>query len=217
VNFEQLDVEFATERTDEIGSLARLLDAMVQRLRASVTQLRAAERRATIGDLARQVNHDVRNGLLPIRNVIGHLSEVAREAPGDLANVYAEREATLQGGITYLENLAGSYARLSPRADRKLCDLNMIVRSVVGNAGDKGSVRLQLDLGDGLPRVPADPVALRRILENLTINAVESLEGHAGAVTVKTSLTNAGAERRVLLLWPIPARNRRIIARAHLR
>ena len=199
VNLEQLDVEFATERTDEIGSLARLLDAMVQRLRASVTQWRAAERRATIGDLARQVNHDVRNGLLPIRNVIGHLSEVAHVSPKDLADVFVQREATLQTGIAYLENLAGNYARLSPRTERKPCDLNSVVRGMVGKAGDTGTLRLELELTDNLPRVHADPVALRRIVENLTINALESLENRGGTVTLKTNVINAGAERRVLL------------------
>ena len=200
VNLEQLDVEFATERTDEIGSLARLLDAMVQRLRASVTQLRSAERRATIGDLARQVNHDVRNGLLPIRNVIGHLSEVAHESPNELAGVFVEREATLQGGIGYLENLAGNYARLSPRIERKPCDLNLLVKNVVRDADVKDGVRVQLELSDALPRVVADPVALRRIIENLTINAIESLEKRGGTVTVKTILTTVGQERRVALI-----------------
>jgi signal transduction histidine kinase len=131
--------------------------------------------------------------------VIGHLSEVAHQSPDELAGVFVEREATLQTGITYLENLAGNYARLTPRTDRKPCDVNAIVRNVVRDAGVKDGVRLQLELGEALPRVPADPVALRRIIENLTINAVESLENRNGTVSVKTNLITARAEQRVLL------------------
>jgi HAMP domain-containing protein len=40
VDLERLDTSFATRRTDEIGTLARLLDAMVERLRAGAAQLR---------------------------------------------------------------------------------------------------------------------------------------------------------------------------------
>jgi HAMP domain-containing protein len=83
LDLDALDVDFSTRRTDEIGKLSRLLGAMTDRMRGSVARLRDAERRATVGDLARQVNHDVRNGLTPIRNVVRHLSEVAKESPGE--------------------------------------------------------------------------------------------------------------------------------------
>jgi len=196
VNLDRMDVGFAVERDDEIGALSRMLDAMMQRLRVSANRLRAAERRATVGDMARQVNHDIRNGLLPIRNVIRHLSEVAREAPAELSNVFVEREGTLQGGIAYLENLAGNYARLSPKIERRPCDLNSIVRAALRDA-DSGRVRLHLH--DAAPRVAGDPVALRRIIENLTVNALESLPNGNGSVTVSTTVTGNDRGENVVL------------------
>ena len=38
------------------------------------------------------------------------------------------------------------------------------------------------------PRVVGDPIALRRILENLTANAVDSLESKPGRVTISTEV-----------------------------
>jgi signal transduction histidine kinase len=197
VHLDRFDVGFATKREDEIGSLSRLLDTMVQRLRKSANELRAAERRATVGDMARQVNHDIRNGLLPIRNVITHLTEVARSEPGELRNVFVDRESTLQGGIGYLESLATNYARLSPRTERRACDVNAVIRAVLRDASPSERTRVQLDLSDAVPRVSADPVALRRIIENLTVNAMESLENGAGAVMVKTEASASDGGRRV--------------------
>ena len=81
LDLDRLDQDFSSERRDEIGSLSRLLDAMTGRLRTSAARLRDAERRATVGDVARQVNHDIKNGLAPIRHVLRHLSEVARDEP----------------------------------------------------------------------------------------------------------------------------------------
>lgn len=186
LDLDRLDVDFRSRRRDEVGSLARLMAAMVDRLRAGAAQLRQAERRATVGDMARQVNHDIRNGLLPIRNVIRHLTDVARENPAELAPVFAERQATLDGAVAYLESLATTYARLSPRADRRPTDVNGVVRAVVRGASVPAGATLREALDPSLPRVAADPVPLRRVLENLVVNALESLEG-GGSVTVATS------------------------------
>jgi signal transduction histidine kinase len=190
VNLDDLDVALWTQRTDEIGTLSLMLDTMVHRLRSGAHELRAAERRAVVGDLARQVNHDIRNGLLPIRNVIRHLSEVAHTTPNELAPVFSDRESTLQGGISYLESLAANYARLTPRTERQRCDLNAVVRTVLEHATTAGDERIRMQLSASAPRVSADPVALRRVIENLVVNALESLERGTGKVTVQTAATD---------------------------
>ncbi|MEX2283768.1 MAG: ATP-binding protein [Gemmatimonadota bacterium] len=200
INLDRLDVEFTTDREDEVGALSRMMAAMIGRLRSGAQQLRAAERRATVGDLARQVNHDLRNGLLPIRNVIRHLSEVARESPQELGSVFVEREGTLQGGIGYLESLATNYARLSPPADRQSCDLNAIIRTVLRDAPVNERARVQLELSPDAPRVSADPISLRRIIENLGVNAIESLENGTGVVRVNTSVSGPTSQRRVTIV-----------------
>lgn len=190
---------FATTRRDEVGTLSRMLDAMVQRLRAGAAALRDAERRATVGDMARQVNHDIRNGLLPIRNVVRHLSEVAQTEPAGLAAVFAERESTLRGGIGYLESLAGNYARLTPPTERQACDVNAVVREIVQSVDAGDGARMQLALDGTAPRVLADPVALRRVIENLVVNAVESLDGRGGDVVATTRAEGAGEGRRIAI------------------
>jgi two-component system, NtrC family, nitrogen regulation sensor histidine kinase NtrY len=144
--------------------------------------MREMERRAAIGDLARQVNHDVKNGLAPLRNVFRHLVQVAREEPEQLPQVFTERQGTVESSINYLETLAANYAKLSPQSDRKATDVNAVVRDTV--AGSGGGVKTQL--ADGLPSVSADALVLRRIIENLMNNALDSLDGKNGAVMVKT-------------------------------
>src|SRR5205814_533198 len=86
IDMERLDVAFESDRDDEIGALSRLLGAMMERLRAGAARLREAERRIAVGDLARQVNHDIKNGLIPIRNVFRHLLEAERAGPDRLAH-----------------------------------------------------------------------------------------------------------------------------------
>lgn len=183
IDLDRLDQDFTSDRDDEIGALSRLLGAMTARLRAGAVRLREMERRAAMGDLARQVNHDIKNGLIPIRNVLRHLDQTAREHPERLGEVFQERRGTLESSAAHLETLARNYARLTPAASPEPCDVNALIADVVGGAGE----RVHLSLSDGLPLVAADRLRLRRVIENLVGNAVESLGGaDQGGVSVAT-------------------------------
>jgi signal transduction histidine kinase len=143
------------------------------------------EARIAIGDIARQVTHDIKNGLAPLRNVFRHLIQVARDKPAELPQVFAERQGTVESSINYLETLAANYAKLSPQSERKATDVNTVVRETIGASS---SVRTKL--ADGLPPVSADALVLRRVIENLVSNAVDSLEGKNGTVMVTTERGN---------------------------
>ncbi len=181
LDLDRLDQRFSTGRDDELGALERTLDALTGRLRTSVARLRDAERAAATGDLARQVNHDIKNGLAPIRNVLRHLAQVAEREPAALAAVFTERRETLDSSVAYLDALARNYARLSPALHRGPTDLRAIVLDV---AQGVTAARVETHLDERLPHVPADEVVLRRIVDNLVSNAVDALEGKPGVVTI---------------------------------
>jgi two-component system nitrogen regulation sensor histidine kinase NtrY len=155
--------------------------------------VREAERRATIGDLARQINHDIKNGLIPLRNVMRHLEQVQREEPSALPSVFAERRQTVDSSIAYLETLVTSYQRLTPNPNRHDCDLNALITAVVRAQGHD-QVEFTMHLKANLPPVMGDPIALRRILENLTANAVESLQSKPGRISVSTEVVRRDEE-----------------------
>ena len=195
VDMDRLDVAFDSDRPDEIGALSRLLGAMTERLRAGAARLREAERRLAMGDLARQVNHDVKNGLIPIRNVFRHFAQAAGEGPDQLAVAFRDRQATVESSIAYLETLASNYARLYLQPARESCDVNAVVRETVKRIGETGQADLRLELGEALPPVRTDPLVLRRILENLIGNAVDSLAARAGNVTISTGANGTAGVR----------------------
>ena len=197
LDLDRLDVEFDAG-TDEVGTLSRLLGDLAARLRTSTARVREAERRATVGDLARQINHDIKNGLIPLRNVMRHLAQVERDDPAALPSVFSERRQTVDSSIAYLETLATSYQRLSPPLDRRDCDLNALITDVVRAAQAHEHVEFATDLTAHVPRVVGDPIAFRRILENLTANAVDSLQSKPGRITVSTDLVKREGEVPVI-------------------
>ncbi len=199
VDLDRLDINFQSNRKDEIGALSRLLGSMTDRLRKSAVLIKDAERRAAVGELARQVNHDIKNGLTPLRNVIRHLGQLSASNPQEMAGVFEERKETLESSLDYLQTLAANYARLTPQIVRTNCDLNAIVRVLVKDARALSKGRLQVRLAPGA-EVRADSLALRRILENLLDNALDSLEDANGVVIVSTEQVAIQDEAKIRLV-----------------
>jgi len=206
LDLQRLDVGFPTGRRDEVGVLARGLQALTDRLRAGTVRLRVSERRASLGEVARQVNHDVRNGLTPLRHVVRHLAEVAEREPGRLPEVFRERRESLEGGLGYLETLATRYARLSTRTEPRPTDAGSLAERVAADAGPGGTgggaagartaaVEVRAETEPDLPPVLADPVALRRVLENLARNGIESLGVAGGTVWIRARRGRPGRIR----------------------
>jgi len=167
----------------------------VARLRSDAARLRDVERRATLGDLARQVNHDIRNGLTPIRNVFRHLAQVAERDPASLPAVFGERRATVESGVAYLERLAGNYARLHPELDLRDCDFAALVREVADTVAPGGGI---IEVAAAAPvAARTDPLLARRILENLTRNAVDAAAPTGGRVRLAAEPLPSGARLTV--------------------
>ena len=185
VHLGRLDVAFTRGGARELDRLGFFLNGMLGRIREGLARVRDAEKRATLGELARQVNHDVRNGLIPIRNVMRHLEEAHRTGSGALAETYEARAATVTESLDYLGELADQYRAVAVHGARERSDLRAIAHSVVeAGAGAEHGVRLVPKLGTEPAWVEMDGVSLRRVIENLMANAVAAAGKTNGEVRI---------------------------------
>ena len=185
VHLGRLDVTFTRGGARELDRLGFFLNGMLGRIREGLARVRDAEKRATLGELARQVNHDVRNGLIPIRNVMRHLNEAHRTGAGALAETYEARAATVTESIDYLDELADQYQAVAVHGARERSDLRAVAHSVVeAGAGAEDGVRLVPALGTEPAWVEMDSVSLRRVIENLVANAVAAAGKTNGEVRI---------------------------------
>lgn len=185
VHLGRLDTTFGRGGARELDRLAVFLNGMLQRIREGIARVRDAEKRATLGELARQVNHDVRNGLVPIRNVVNHLAEARRSGPQDLAGAFDARAPTLDASLDYLGGLADQYRAVAVHGARDRSELRAVARSVVeANQARPTGVRVTHDLGRDPAWVEMDALSLRRVVENIVANAVAAVGEGGGEVRV---------------------------------
>ena len=193
VHLGRLDERFGRGGGRELDRLGFFLDGMMQRIRDGVTRVREAEKRATLGELARQVNHDVRNGLVPIRNVMNHLADAHRDGPEELAGAFAARSPTVEASLDYLGDLADQYRAVAVHGARECTDLRAVVLAVVeANRALAPEVRVAFDPGGDPAWVEMDAVSLRRVVENLVGNAVAAVRESGGSVRVALESTEYG-------------------------
>lgn len=145
------------------------------RMREMSTELRLgrvraleAERATALRESARQVAHELKNPLTPIRFAIARLR---REAPDSLS----ETIDVLEAESRRLEVMARSFAQFGrlPEGPRAPVDLGELVRSVARSAVPMDR-ELSIDVGDDVPMVPGHVDALGRALTNVLLNAVDA-------------------------------------------
>jgi two-component system, NtrC family, sensor kinase len=170
---------------DEIGDLAAAFDQMAAALDERERRLVASERLATVGRIAAQITHEVRNPL----SSIALNAELLEEELGAAANPEAQRLLRAIGAeVDRLTEITEEYLRFArmPRGKLEPEDLAQIARGVVdfmaGELGRRG-VELRVDLGAAPALV--DENQLRQALVNLLRNALEATPA-GGLVRVRT-------------------------------
>jgi two-component system, NtrC family, sensor kinase len=161
---------------DEIGDLAREFDAMADAIQEREHKLIRSERLATVGRMAAQIAHEVRNPL----SSIGLNAELLGDELGAEADEARRMVASIIGEVDRLTEITETYLRFTrlPRPKLEREDLGVLVGSVVALARSEiaqEGIALAVDIAPDLPEIPADEAQLRQALLNLVRNAREAL------------------------------------------
>ena len=165
-----------------------------------VDRLMRQERLATLGELAAQLAHEIRNPLLAIGATIQAL---ARDPVGDPET--RELLETVGGEVTRLDMLLRDYLSMAARHNASMVrvDLGALageVLAILRHAPRADGRTLVCEVPGDLA-VRADPDGLRHVLFNLLSNALEATPS-GGSVTVRGSATDTEVVLDVLDTGP---------------
>jgi two-component system nitrogen regulation sensor histidine kinase NtrY len=154
-----------------------------------LTELIRAQKLATWTEAARQVAHEIKNPLTPIRLAAERLRARAREAadPAGLGELVESSVGTIVREVGNMQQLVDEFSRFAriPGPQLAATDLAKLIEEVVALYVDlKPGVEVSATVAPGLADVWIDPEQIRRVLINLLDNAVEATEA-PGAVAVR--------------------------------
>lgn len=163
-------------RDDEIGHLVDKYNIMVDELNASVQQLARSEREGAWQRMARQIAHEIKNPLTPMKLSIQHLARTKIASPERFEAYFDKTSNTLIEQIDNLSNIATSFATFAKISDGTpaIFELNERLENVItlfkqsGNnihfEGSKVSLYIHIDKDHFI-----------QIFNNLIKNALQSV------------------------------------------
>ena len=200
------------ETLDEVGELVESFNAMQAALVESRRQLAEQEREMAWSTMARQVAHEIKNPLMPMKLSVQHLQRTfhrpGEEAPPEDVRFAGQFERTtgmLIDQIETLDRIASDFSRFArmPMRAPETFDLSDVAREAAalfeGPLAESGRAALDLDLSPEPLPVVADRDELRRVLVNLLTNALQAMpeRERPGRIALRTRLAEGFAEATV--------------------
>ena len=179
------------DQDDEISSLVRAYNLMVHDLSDSTRQLAQAERDKAWSAMARQVAHEIKNPLTPIKLKLQMLIRMKQSGNPAWEDKFDEVSAAVLEHIDILADTAtefSTFARLYSEEPVRI-DLDALVREEVQMFDARDDVSLTYYGLEGA-EVSGPKPQLTRVLVNLITNAIQALEGRKDGKVV-VSLRNS--------------------------
>jgi two-component system, NtrC family, nitrogen regulation sensor histidine kinase NtrY len=171
----------------EFEVLRRGMRDMAGELELGRSRALEAERASALRESARQVAHELKNPLTPIRFAVERLR---REAPAELA----ETVDVLSTESQRLERLARNFAQFGrlPEGPRAEVDVGELAR-YTARATIPPDLEAHVDVAPDVPMIHAHHDALARALSNVMLNAVDACN-QGGRVDVRVRRARHGRD-----------------------
>ncbi len=192
IQFGRQNQPIVYHKKDEIGTLVSSYNQKLEELEAAAIQLAQSERESAWREMAKQVAHEIKNPLTPMKLSIQHLmrtfdrnDEFSQQKLERVANSLIEQI----DGLAKIANEFSSFAKLPQPIDDDI-DLLPHIRGVVDIFSKENEVVLETLLNEVF--VFADKDLLIRVFNNLIKNAIQAIQGiENGKVIVRISKFNS--------------------------
>lgn len=178
INIGSANEEIQWSSNDEIGALVNGYNKMVKKLEASALALAKNEREDAWREMARQVAHEIKNPLTPMKLSIQYLQKAIQEKNPNTVELSRKVTATLVEQIDQLAKIASEFSQFAniTKVRMEPFDINVAIKSLI----DLYSSNSKLQLNYKKPHQPAiinaDRSQINRLFTNLFQNAIEASE-----------------------------------------
>jgi signal transduction histidine kinase len=165
-------------RKDEIGSLISVYNTMVKELEEKAIRLAQQEREGAWKEMAKQVAHEIKNPLTPMKLSVQHLQKSLEEKDENWKSRFDRVARTLIEQIDSLNRIADEFSTFASleRSQPETIDLEPIIYSVAElYKNDESPIHIDITPSVNT-KILADKNQLLRIFNNLLKNAVQATE-----------------------------------------
>ncbi|MFT6334636.1 MAG: signal transduction histidine kinase [Saprospiraceae bacterium] len=162
---------------DEIGNLINEYNLLTEKLDESVSILARTERDIAWREMAKQVAHEIKNPLTPMKLSIQYLERAVKSNPEAATGMIERVSATLIEQINNLNQIANEFSNFAtmPKASNEKIIINEIVEAIHDLFRKREDMDIQMTEPIDDLFVFADRNHLVRILNNIVKNAIQAI------------------------------------------
>ncbi len=194
INLGKLNQEINWARKDEIGVLVAEYNKMVRKLDESAETLAKSEREGAWRQMARQVAHEIKNPLTPMKLSIQYLQKAIDDNSPNVKEMTASVARTLIEQIDHLSKIASDFSQFAnignPR--NEVFDLHEMLYSLTSLYEATENLDFTWEPVPHKVLLFADKTQLNRLFTNLMQNAIEASEGRERHVIRMDEALNGG-------------------------
>lgn len=180
---------------DELGTLVAAYNKMVDDLEESTIRLAQSEREQAWREMARQIAHEIKNPLTPMRLSIQHLMRLKSHNVPDWPQKFDALANSLIEQIDILSEAASEFSSFSRfyNEDLTRIDLNRLIKEQIILFNTSDNIKVEFEPCGKEAIVEIRKSQITRVLVNLLSNAVQALEGNReGRVLVSVIREESG-------------------------
>lgn len=188
IQLDKKNEQITYQRDDEIGALVQEYNRKVEELADSAELLARTERELAWREMAKQIAHEIKNPLTPMKLNIQYLQRAKAENSAHYDEYFDRVTRTLIEQIDTLSDIATEFSNFAkiPKARNEVFNLSERLRHVAELFESSHQIKFRLEL-NGLDYVLvfADKEQVSRAVVNLVKNAIQSIPPkRKGQVTV---------------------------------
>ena len=186
VNLSKTNEEIEWKRNDEIGGLVKEYNKMVKKLEDSAAALAKSEREGAWREMARQVAHEIKNPLTPMKLSIQYLQKAIDNNSPNVKEMAASVARTLVEQIDHLSKIASDFSQFANIGNPKkeVFDMHEMLYSLTSLYETTENLLFKWVPVHQKIMVYADKTQLNRLFTNLLQNALEACHGPKRVISV---------------------------------
>ncbi|MFL5809956.1 MAG: sensor histidine kinase [Flavisolibacter sp.] len=176
ITLSRTNEEIIWNKNDEIGELVTQYNKMVHQLEESADALAKSEREGAWREMARQVAHEIKNPLTPMKLSIQYLQKAIDGNQRNVKELAANVANTLIEQIDHLSKIAADFSQFANIGNKKieLVDLHQVIGILVDLYSSNPKVKIKWKRISGSVVMKADKTQMNRVFTNLLANAVDA-------------------------------------------
>lgn len=175
---------------DELALLVNEYNVMIRKVEEMASKMARTEREDAWRDIARQVAHEIKNPLTPMKLNIQYLQQAIKDKRPNIEVLVTKVAETIIEQIENLNVISTEFSNFAkvPESHPELLSLEELLSTVVALFQNEENIIIQLDIKEHNLHIYADKSYFIRIFNNLIKNAIQAIpEDDTGIIEITCS------------------------------